>query len=79
MYAHQSIQLRILTLTDILDRFPETFPVKLIWATPSFMILGGGVSMASAMIYTVANDISSEAQRYLSYKYLSLPCFFLYL
>jgi hypothetical protein len=58
-----------LTLTQIgiavIAWFWRTFPLRLIWATPIFQIIGGGGTIPAAMLYATISDISTEENRYI--------------
>ncbi|KAL7908231.1 hypothetical protein GGI35DRAFT_453658 [Trichoderma velutinum] len=47
----------------IICRFPHIFPLRLIWLAALFTMVGGGTFVFSAMIFTIASDISNAAQR----------------
>ncbi|KAK2597371.1 hypothetical protein QQS21_005995 [Conoideocrella luteorostrata] len=47
------------------------FPVKLIWFVPVVYFIGGGLHVLLALIYTIASDVTSPAQRSTVYFYVS--------
>ncbi|EHK18451.1 uncharacterized protein TRIVIDRAFT_158459 [Trichoderma virens Gv29-8] len=47
----------------IICRFPHIFPIRLIWLAALFTLIGGGTFVFNAMIFTIASDVSTEAQR----------------
>ena len=49
---------------------PDVFPPRAIWLSSLFQFVGGGEAIFSAMVYTIAADISSEAQRATVFFYL---------
>ncbi|QLI64713.1 uncharacterized protein G6M90_00g005880 [Metarhizium brunneum] len=46
----------------VIGRFPETFPVHLMVWKGFWVMMGGGGTVFSAMIFTIFSDISTEAQ-----------------
>jgi hypothetical protein len=43
--------------------FPDTFPLKLVWAGPAFWLIGGGTSLSITLIYLLASESLHEEQR----------------
>jgi len=43
--------------------FWETFPLKLIWLSPMFTLIGGGQAVTNMMFYAIGNDVTTEANR----------------
>ncbi|KJZ71934.1 hypothetical protein HIM_08690 [Hirsutella minnesotensis 3608] len=59
-------------ITDIvIYTRPDVFALRLIWLGSLWTFLGGGPFVYSAMIYTMANDVSVEAQRSTTFLYLA--------
>ncbi|TFB05663.1 hypothetical protein CCMA1212_001430 [Trichoderma ghanense] len=50
----------------ILCRVPKTFPIHLVGLKGLWALLGGGNTVLSAMIFTIASDISSDTQSWIS-------------
>ncbi|KAM7198756.1 Major facilitator superfamily domain containing protein [Naviculisporaceae sp. PSN 640] len=50
--------------------FPSIFPVRLVWLSSLFMFIGGSVTVFSAMLFSIAADVSSEEQRSTTFFYL---------
>ncbi|KAL7803699.1 major facilitator superfamily domain-containing protein [Trichoderma aethiopicum] len=46
----------------VICRFPETFPIHLMGLKGLWAVLGGGSTVHSAMIFTIASDISSDTK-----------------
>ncbi|KAL7809042.1 major facilitator superfamily domain-containing protein [Trichoderma gracile] len=46
----------------VICRFPETFPIHLGGLKGLWLLLGGGSTVLSAMIFTIASDICSDTQ-----------------
>jgi hypothetical protein len=44
--------------------FWRTFPLRLIWLSPVFQIIGGGGAVIQSMVYAAISDVSTEANRY---------------
>jgi hypothetical protein len=40
------------------------FPLRLIWLSPVFQIIGGGGTVIQSVIYAIISDVSTEANRY---------------
>lgn len=43
--------------------WPSVFSVRLTWATAAFSLIGGGVIVFNAMIFTIVTDVASEEHR----------------
>jgi hypothetical protein len=43
--------------------FWEVFPLRLIWVTPVFQIIGGGNSVIVSMLFTMIADVSPAEDR----------------
>jgi hypothetical protein len=43
--------------------FRETFPIRLIWVTPIFLIIGGGNSVVRSMLFTIMADVTPAEDR----------------
>jgi len=52
------------TWTYMILRFWHTIPVRLIILAPAFMIIGGGYTVVVAVLYSIAADVESDANRY---------------
>ncbi|KAH6604040.1 hypothetical protein Trco_007486 [Trichoderma cornu-damae] len=50
----------------VICRFPETFPIHLMGLKGLWALLGGGSTVFSAMIFTMASDISLDMQSWIS-------------
>jgi hypothetical protein len=42
---------------------PDIFPVRMIWLSSAFSIIGGGMSVAQTMVYTLLADVTEESSR----------------
>ncbi|KAL6837238.1 putative MFS transporter [Trichoderma camerunense] len=51
--------------------FPETFPVHLMGLKGLWALIGGGSTVLSAMMFTIASDISLDTQRSTAFFYLT--------
>ncbi|KJZ73966.1 hypothetical protein HIM_06634 [Hirsutella minnesotensis 3608] len=51
--------------------FPEIFPIKLIWLGALCCFIGGGPFVFSAMVYAIANDVSTDSTRSTVFFYLA--------
>ncbi|EHK18301.1 uncharacterized protein TRIVIDRAFT_68327 [Trichoderma virens Gv29-8] len=54
------------TFDAVICRFPETFPIHLMALKGLWALLGGGSTVISAMIFTIASDISLDTQSWIS-------------
>ncbi|GAB0133676.1 hypothetical protein EsDP_00002076 [Epichloe bromicola] len=43
--------------------FPKIFSLRLVWLATLFMFIGGGPLIFSALVFAIASDVSSHAQR----------------
>ena len=43
--------------------FPAIFHIRLLWVTPIFTLIGGGGTVFTAMLFSIVNNVSNEAQR----------------
>lgn len=43
--------------------FWETFPIRMIWITPIFLIIGGGNSVVRSMLFTMISDVTPAEDR----------------
>ncbi|PTB73812.1 hypothetical protein M440DRAFT_1338738 [Trichoderma longibrachiatum ATCC 18648] len=50
----------------VICRFPKTFPIHLMGLKGLWALLGGGSTVHSAMIFTMASDISSDTKSWIS-------------
>jgi MFS family permease len=50
-------------LTKIIVAFPNVFPLRLIWATPIFLVIGGGGGVAGSLVYAILADVFPAAER----------------
>ncbi|ODA77560.1 hypothetical protein RJ55_07189 [Drechmeria coniospora] len=51
-------------LTDVvICWFPDIFPLRLVWAAAIWTLVGGGPFVFGAMMLTIVNDVSTDAQR----------------
>jgi MFS family permease len=52
---------------EVIMRFvtwwPAVFPLRLVWAVPLTTLVGGGSTVASAMLYLAVNDVIAEHER----------------
>lgn len=39
-------------------------PLRLVWLSSLFSLIGGGESVMSAMVFAMAADVANEGQRY---------------
>lgn len=44
-------------------RFWRTIPVRLLWLSPIFTLIGGSEVVASMMFYAIGSDITPQARR----------------
>jgi hypothetical protein len=53
------------TTTSILVicRFPQVFPLRLVWLCWAFTLIGGGAPVGLTMIMTMMSDIVEASQR----------------
>ncbi|CAK7275358.1 hypothetical protein SEPCBS119000_006651 [Sporothrix epigloea] len=51
-------------------RYPDIFPIRLVWLCCIFYGIGGGAATYNALIFTMASDISTQAQRSTAFFYL---------
>jgi len=42
----------------------RVLPLRLIWISPIFLLIGGGDAVVNMMFFAVANDITSGENRY---------------
>jgi PCFT/HCP family folate transporter-like MFS transporter 1/3 len=53
------------TWTYLILHFWHTIPaVRLIILAPAFMVIGGGYTVVIAVLYSIAADVESDANRY---------------
>lgn len=50
-------------LTKVIVAFPNVFPLRLIWATPIFLVIGGGGGVAGSLVYAILADVFPPAER----------------
>ena len=50
-------------LTKVIVAFPDVFPLRLIWATPIFLVIGGGGGVAGSLVYAILADVFPPAER----------------
>ena len=43
--------------------FWKTLPLYMIWASPIFILIGGGEPVATMMFFAIGNDVTTEANR----------------
>lgn len=43
--------------------FWKTFPIRLVWISPIFLLLGGGGATAGAMVNSIISDVTTEENR----------------
>ncbi|KAL6887418.1 major facilitator superfamily domain-containing protein [Trichoderma longibrachiatum] len=55
----------------VICRFPKTFPIHLMGLKGLWALLGGGSTVHSAMIFTMASDISSDTKRSTTFFHLT--------
>ena len=48
---------------DSTGALPDVFPLRLIWLTPVFTLIGGGEVTVLTMVYAMVADVSPAAQR----------------
>lgn len=51
------------TAMRLIFLFNSVLPLRIIWATPAFQIIGGGPQIATAMAYAMVTDIVASNQR----------------
>ena len=51
-------------LTKVIVAFPDVFTLRLIWATPIFLVIGGGGGVAGSLVYAILADVFPPAERY---------------
>ncbi len=44
-------------------RFWKTIPIRLLWLSPIFTLIGGGEVVTSMMFYAIGSDITPQARR----------------
>lgn len=44
--------------------FSNTIPVRMLWASPIFVLIGGGHGVAVMMFYAIGSDVTTESNRY---------------
>jgi hypothetical protein len=47
----------------VVVRFNNIFPIRLVWLASASPLLGGGLAVLSAVVMSVATDVTSEDQR----------------
>ncbi|KAH8682567.1 major facilitator superfamily domain-containing protein [Xylariales sp. PMI_506] len=52
-------------------RFPEIFPIRLVWLATLLLMIGGGPFVFNAIIFTIASDVSTAAQRSVVFFYVA--------
>ncbi|KAL6701536.1 putative MFS transporter [Trichoderma pleuroticola] len=55
----------------VICSFPETFPIHLMGLKGLWALVGGGSTVLSAMMFTIASDISLDTQRSTTFFYLT--------
>ncbi|KAL7957636.1 putative MFS transporter [Trichoderma compactum] len=55
----------------VICSFPETFPIRLTGLKGLWALIGGGSTVHSAMMFTIASDISLDTQRSTTFFYLT--------
>jgi MFS transporter, PCFT/HCP family, solute carrier family 46 (folate transporter), member 1 len=41
----------------------KVLPLQLIWASPVFLLIGGGEAVTAMMFYAIGNDLTTEENR----------------
>jgi len=50
-------------LVKVIAAFPHIFPLRLMFFTPIFLLIGGGVGVATSLTYAIFADVFSPAER----------------
>jgi hypothetical protein len=43
--------------------FWKTLPIRLVWLSPIFLLIGGGHAVTGMMFYAIVSDITTDANR----------------
>ncbi|KAH8649270.1 major facilitator superfamily domain-containing protein [Xylariales sp. PMI_506] len=57
--------------TVLICSYPETFPLRLTWLAPLFLLIGGGIMVTITMIYAIVADVSTEAEMAITLSYVN--------
>ena len=47
----------------VVIRFSHVLPVRLVWLSPLFHLIGGGVEVVGMAFYSMASDVTTDANR----------------